>query len=79
MTSALEAGLPMLGVCRGAQVLNVAAGGTLHQHLPDVSDQPHRLPDRASLTAHDVRVQRASLMADVLGSGHVGVWRGSRR
>ncbi len=32
------AGLPILGICRGAQALNVARGGTLHQHLPAVTD-----------------------------------------
>ncbi|MFD2355058.1 gamma-glutamyl-gamma-aminobutyrate hydrolase family protein [Nonomuraea ferruginea] len=36
MTAALEARTPFLGVCRGLQVLNIALGGTLHQHLPDV-------------------------------------------
>ncbi|GAA1048867.1 gamma-glutamyl-gamma-aminobutyrate hydrolase family protein [Arthrobacter russicus] len=34
--AALAAGLPLLAICRGAQILNVARGGTLHQHLPDL-------------------------------------------
>ncbi len=33
---AIRRGMPVLGICRGAQVVNVALGGTLHQHLPDV-------------------------------------------
>ncbi|MGW0808830.1 gamma-glutamyl-gamma-aminobutyrate hydrolase family protein [Nonomuraea sp. NPDC002799] len=36
LAAALDADLPYLGVCRGLQVLNVALGGSLHQHLPDV-------------------------------------------
>ena len=36
LEAALHRRVPVLGICRGAQVLNVALGGTLHQHLPDV-------------------------------------------
>lgn len=36
LTAAIDRGMPFLGICRGAQVLNVALGGTLHQHLPEV-------------------------------------------
>ena len=44
--------MPLLGICRGAQALNVARGGTLHQHLPGPP------PERARLTAttHAVEV-----------------------
>jgi len=41
--AALDRGLPLLGVCRGMQLMNVAAGGTLRQHLPDeLGDERHR-------------------------------------
>lgn len=36
LAAAIEAGLPVLGICRGAQILNVHRGGTLLQHVPDV-------------------------------------------
>ncbi|MFC7527092.1 gamma-glutamyl-gamma-aminobutyrate hydrolase family protein [Actinoplanes sp. GCM10030250] len=43
MRAALEADLPVLGVCRGMQVMAVATGGSLHQHLPDlIGHERHR-------------------------------------
>lgn len=48
--------LPILGICRGMQLLNVARGGTLHQHLPDVVGDrlQHRQPEHGSVTTHRV-------------------------
>ena len=51
------AGLPLLGVCRGAQALNVARGGTLHQHV-----EGHRQSELATEPMHAVR-DRAALAA----------------
>jgi putative glutamine amidotransferase len=67
--AALERDLPLLGVCRGMQLLNVALGGTLIQHLPDdVGHGDHRRSlgsfDNAD---HDVRLAPGSLAADACG------------
>lgn len=64
---ATELGLPTLGVCRGMQVINLAYGGTLHQHLPDVvGHEAHR--ERGTFTDHDVHVTEGSLAAAATAS-----------
>lgn len=62
-------GLPLLGICRGMQALNVARGGTLHQHLPDVvGDQVcHRQPEHGSITTHRVETAPHSRLRASLG------------
>jgi putative glutamine amidotransferase len=62
-------GLPVLGICRGCQVLNVARGGTLHQHVPDVSDGSvsHRQTESGWETTHDVRLEPGSRLASIVG------------
>jgi putative glutamine amidotransferase len=61
--AALEADVPVLGVCRGMQVMNVARGGTLVEHLPDaVGHEDHRLIP-GSFGDHDVRLAEGSLAA----------------
>ena len=72
---ALRAGLPILGICRGAQALNVARGGTLHQHLPDlVGDSVvHRQSYEARRPTHLVKVLRGTLLSRVLGATQLRV------
>jgi putative glutamine amidotransferase len=67
---ALRLGMPILGICRGAQALNVARGGTLHQHLPDVIGDAiaHRQIEDGRLPTHPVTILPASRLADVLGA-----------
>jgi peptidase C26-like protein len=56
-------------VCRGAQALNVARGGTLHQHLPAITDHTveHRQTAPGWEETHTVRVEPGSRLASVLG------------
>ena len=63
----LAAGKPILGICRGAQMLNVAFGGSLHQDIPEHSG----LEDADRL--HPVRVTAGSRMAALYGAGEIVV------
>lgn len=62
-------GTPLLAICRGAQLLNVARGGTLIQHLPDTVGTriAHRQRDAADALTHAVELDPHSRLADVLG------------
>jgi putative glutamine amidotransferase len=62
------AGLPILGICRGAQALNVARGGSLHQHLPAITDNTvnHRQTAPGWEETHFVRVEEDSRLSSVL-------------
>ena len=71
--AAVRAGLPVLGICRGAQVLNVALGGTLLQHIPAVTGRDHCLRDRAYEIVHGVAVTPGSVLEAVAGPGEIPV------
>jgi putative glutamine amidotransferase len=73
VAAAIERSVPVLGICRGAQVLNVAAGGTLVQHLPDHTEQVHRDRERYGEVVHGVRITRGSRLARAMGRARVGV------
>jgi putative glutamine amidotransferase len=73
VAAARAAGLPILGLCRGLQVLNVAAGGTLIQHLPVGTDDSHKQYERDWETVHTVEVDPDSLLARITGQRTFGV------
>lgn len=70
---ALERGMPVLGVCRGMQILNVACGGTLVQHLPDVVGHSDHRHTPGAFGDHDVRLAPGSLAARAAGAERVTV------
>jgi gamma-glutamyl-gamma-aminobutyrate hydrolase PuuD len=67
LREALARGLPVLGICRGAQLLVVAHGGDLRQHLPEVVGHDGHRPASGSFGWHDVRLAPGSRTASILG------------
>ncbi|MGA0883833.1 MAG: gamma-glutamyl-gamma-aminobutyrate hydrolase family protein [Candidatus Nanopelagicales bacterium] len=63
---ALELKKPFLGICRGLQIMAVASGGSLIQHLPEVSSLSHR-PAPAQFVEHGARFEAGSLVEKLLG------------
>ena len=69
-----ERQMPILGICRGAQALNVARGGALIQHLPDLgTGLAHRQSAPGTETSHEVTVEPGSLLAAATGERHLEV------
>jgi putative glutamine amidotransferase len=70
-----ELAIPILGICRGCQAMNVARGGTLHQHLPDVTDGSvvHRQKESGREPTHTVRIEPGSRLAGIVGDDELDV------
>jgi putative glutamine amidotransferase len=65
---ASERDLPLLAVCRGMQILNVARGGTLDQHLPETLGHDRHCHTPGAFCDHDVRLEPGSLAERAVGS-----------
>jgi putative glutamine amidotransferase len=69
LTAALERDMPVLGICRGIQVLNVARGGVLHQHLPElVGHEGHKHDPPGVFSDHEVEIEPETKLAGILGA-----------
>lgn len=66
--AALERDMPVLGICRGMELLNVACGGTLEQHLPDRTGSERHRHTPGSFADHGVRIAEATLAARAVGA-----------
>jgi putative glutamine amidotransferase len=64
---AMSTGVPVLGVCRGLQLLNVFRKGTLHKHLPEVVGHEEHLPGVGLYSSQRVRLKPGSRVAEILG------------
>lgn len=72
MRAALASDLPLLGICRGMQLMAVAYGGRLHQHLPDVfGHNLHRPVSGPKFGQHPVHLQPGSRCQQMLGAAVV--------
>jgi putative glutamine amidotransferase len=71
--AAIEQGVPILGICRGAQMLNVHRGGTLHQHVPDVVGDTRYQKGGGEFTMMSVSIVPGTTLADIYdGAVEVG-------
>ncbi|MBB2942262.1 putative glutamine amidotransferase [Actinoplanes lutulentus] len=68
LRAALDAGLPLLAVCRGMQLLAVAAGGSLHQHLPETLGHERHRPAPGVYGEHEATFTPGSRIADLMGA-----------
>lgn len=76
LESALRRGIPIFGICRGLQVLNVAFDGTLYQDLPSQVDQEllkHRQTTPKWQATHEIEVHGDTRIAGIMGGGTIKV------
>lgn len=77
--AAIESGVPMLAICRGIQELNVAFGGSLHQHVEEVAGRNDHNPGRSAAVdvqygpAHDVHLAPGGQLARLFGVDRITV------
>ncbi len=76
LRAALDRGIPVLGICRGCQLVNVALGGSLFQDLPSLfptEPLPHSILTNKHLPAHNITIEQDSVLYTIIGQETIGV------
>ncbi|MGN6160330.1 MAG: gamma-glutamyl-gamma-aminobutyrate hydrolase family protein [Marmoricola sp.] len=73
LDAAVETGVPVLGICRGMQVMAVHAGGSLDQHVPDLVDHDEHNPGGDTFGRTGVTVTPGSRLSSMVGEGEITV------
>lgn len=75
LQGAMKRDVPVLGICGGQQLLHVALGGQLIQHIPDELPNAlaHEQPNPRDETGHDVEIVTGTLLHDIIGETHIAV------
>lgn len=73
LAGARERGIPVFGICRGLQLINVAYGGTLHQHLPEALGTERYKIGGGVFAENTVEVDADTTLAGLIGAGPYGV------
>lgn len=68
IAAALDTDIPLLAICRGMELLNIACGGTLEQHLPDRTSDVQHKGGQGRYASHEVTIKPDSRLGGILGS-----------
>ena len=67
--------MPLIGICKGMQIMNVALGGTLHQKIPNRNNTPvsHSIPQRRTYVTHEATLSPKSFLKELFNGSKIGL------